>query len=96
MPSSGVRTRFMRVELVYALPERAEHRTLELPVGATARDALAAAGFSDVHTVGVFGKRVALDHALREGDRVEIYRPLAIDPKEARRRRARTSPVKKR
>ena len=72
--------------MVYALPERAERRTLELPAGATAR-ALAAAGFTEVHAVGVFGKRVALDQALREGDRVEIYRPLAVDPKEARRRR---------
>ena len=86
----------MRVELVYALPERVEHRTLELPAGATERDALAAAGFTDVQAVGVFGKRVALGQALREGDRVEIYRPLAVDPKEARRRRARASPVKKR
>ncbi len=86
----------MRVELVYALPERAEQRTLELPAGATARDALAAAGFTEVHAVGVFGKRVPLDQALREGDRVEIYRPLAVDPKEARRRRARAVPAKKR
>ena len=38
--------------------------------------------------MGIFGKRVALDHPLAPGDRVEIYRPLAMDPKEARRRRA--------
>jgi len=79
----------MRVEVIYALPERAEHRMLELPAGATARDALAAAGFTEVHAVGIFGKRVKLDYALRDGDRLEIYRPLAVDPKEARRRRAR-------
>ena len=54
------------------------------------RDALRAAGFQ-ASAVGIFGKRVGLDHALVEGDRVEIYRPLAIDPKEARRRRARKS-----
>jgi uncharacterized protein len=86
----------MRVELVYARPEGAEHRTLELPAGATARDALAAGGFTEVHAVGVFGKRVTLDHALREGDRLEIYRPLAVDPKEARRRRVRALPAKRR
>lgn len=86
----------MRVELVYALPERAEHRTLDLPPGATARDALDAAGLTDVHAVGVFGKRVPLDQTLREGDRVEVYRPLAVDPKEARRRRARALPARKR
>jgi len=51
------------------------------------RDALAASGFEG-HAVGIFGKRVDLDHRLAEGDRVEIYRPLAMDPKEARRQRA--------
>lgn len=40
---------------------------------------------------GVWGKRVAEDYLLRAGDRVEIYRPLQADPKEARRRRARTA-----
>jgi hypothetical protein len=39
--------------------------------------------------VGIFGRLVALEHALATGDRVEIYRPLTADPKEARRRRAR-------
>jgi putative ubiquitin-RnfH superfamily antitoxin RatB of RatAB toxin-antitoxin module len=41
---------------------------------------------------GIFGKRTALDHPLSEGDRVEIYRALAMDPKEARRLRARKKP----
>lgn len=40
---------------------------------------------------GVWGKRVAEDYLLRAGDRVEIYRPLLADPKEARRRRARSA-----
>lgn len=78
----------MRVEVVLAFPDRVEHVRVELPAGATAGDAVAAAGFSEAHAIGIFGKRVKLDHPLREGDRVEIYRPLAIDPKEARRRRA--------
>ena len=79
----------MRIEVVYARREAAEVRSLELPIGATVKDALAASGFQvENHAVGVFGKRVALEHRLRPGDRVEIYRPLAIDPKEARRRRA--------
>ena len=38
--------------------------------------------------VGIWGRTVALERRLREGDRVEIYRPLHVDPKEARRRRA--------
>jgi putative ubiquitin-RnfH superfamily antitoxin RatB of RatAB toxin-antitoxin module len=39
--------------------------------------------------VGIFSKQVALDHGLRDGDQIEIYRPLLIDPKEARRQRVR-------
>jgi hypothetical protein len=38
--------------------------------------------------LGIFSRKVAPDHVLGEGDRVEIYRPLILDPKEARRRRA--------
>ena len=79
----------MKVEVVYAEPEAAEVRAVDLPAGATVRDALAACGFQlQNHAVGIFGKRVALDQRLVDGDRIEIYRPLAIDPKEARRRRA--------
>lgn len=79
----------MKVEVVYALPDGARCVTLELAAGARVRDALAASGFEMNNPVGIFGKRVPLEHPLCDGDRVEIYRPLAIDPKEARRRRAR-------
>lgn len=78
----------MRVEVVRARPEGAEVVRLDLPAGATVRDALVSAAMRGNH-VGVFGKRVAMDTRLADGDRVEVYRPLAIDPKEARRRRAR-------
>ena len=70
-----------------AYPDGAQARSLSLPAGATVRDALAASGLEG-HACGIFGKRVALDRKLAEGDRVEIYRPLAMDPKDARRRRA--------
>ena len=70
-----------------AYPDGAQARSLDLPAGATVRDALAASGLEG-HACGIFGKRVTLDRKLAEGDRVEIYRPLALDPKEARRRRA--------
>jgi putative ubiquitin-RnfH superfamily antitoxin RatB of RatAB toxin-antitoxin module len=43
----------------------------------------------DPARVGIFGHKASLDQVLREGDRVEIYRPLIADPKEARRQRAR-------
>jgi putative ubiquitin-RnfH superfamily antitoxin RatB of RatAB toxin-antitoxin module len=42
--------------------------------------------------VGVFGRLVDLGRAVAAGDRIEIYRPLTADPKEARRRRARRAP----
>ena len=71
-----------------ACPDGAQARSLNLPAGATVREALAASGFEG-HACGIFGKRVELDHRLADGDRVEIYRPLAMDPKEARRQRAR-------
>jgi putative ubiquitin-RnfH superfamily antitoxin RatB of RatAB toxin-antitoxin module len=82
----------MKVEVVYARPEGAQVVSLDLPIGATVRDAVLASGFAmENQAVGIFGKRAALDHRLAHGDRVEIYRPLAMDPKEARRRRARAN-----
>lgn len=83
------------VEVVLALPERTVLRRLVLSEGTTVAQAIAAAGLgadagvTDPRRVGVFGQRVDPEQPLREGDRVEIYRPLALDPKEARRRRAR-------
>lgn len=73
--------------------------SLKLPVGASVRDALLQSGVHlpapDGDTtslgVGVWGQRKTLDHLLRDRDRVEIYRPLLIDPKEARRRRQRAT-----
>ena len=82
----------MKVEVVRAGPRETQAVQLELPAGATVRDALAASGFVlnlEHQAFGIFGNRVPLEHPLSEGDRVEIYRPLAVDPKEARRRRAR-------
>jgi putative ubiquitin-RnfH superfamily antitoxin RatB of RatAB toxin-antitoxin module len=83
------------VEVVLALPERTLLRRLALAEGATVADAIAAADLGgdealvDSRRLGIFGKRVPPEQPLRDGDRVEIYRPLLLDPKEARRRRAR-------
>jgi uncharacterized protein len=70
---------------------------LDLPAGATVQDALTLSGLLQRHAeidataarIGVWGKLRALDHVLRDRDRVEIYRPLRVDPKEARRLRYR-------
>ena len=78
----------MRIEVVRAHAGGAEIVELDLPKGVTVREALAAAGIES-QRVGIFGKRVSADTRLTDGDRVEIYRTLKLDPKEARRRRAR-------
>ena len=87
----------IRVEVVYALPQRQELVTLDLPSGATVREAVEASGLLDRHPeidldggnkLGVFAKLVKADAALRDRDRVEIYRPLIADPKAVRKKRA--------
>jgi len=78
----------LRVEVVQALPGRHEVAVVELEAGATVRAALRAAGFSPGVGVGIHGRQVTLDATLADGDRVELYRRLRQDPKEARRRRA--------
>ena len=84
----------MKVEVVSARPDGATVVRLTLPAGATVRDALVAANVT-AESAGIFGRRVELQTRLAEGDRVEIYRPLAMDPKEARRLRARSRKVLK-
>ena len=86
----------IQIEVVYALPEGTRSLLLTLPPGSTAGAALeraAQAGeFSSVNlasaTVGLFGRVVNREQPLKSGDRLEIYRPLAADPKTARRKRA--------
>jgi len=86
----------MKVEVVYALPKAVDAVSVSLPAGASLRDAVVASGLLERHAginlekqaFGIFGRRALLETRLTEGDRVEIYRSLALDPKEARRRRA--------
>ena len=87
----------IRVEVVDARRDGVCTAKVELPAGALVRDALQASGLNvDPSAVGIFGKRVAPDARLADGDRVEIYRPLALDPKERRRQRAGTTRKKPR
>jgi putative ubiquitin-RnfH superfamily antitoxin RatB of RatAB toxin-antitoxin module len=79
----------MQVEVVYASPASQQVVKVQLKPGATVRDAVVASGFYiKNYKLGIFGRTVPLDTKVADGDRVEIYRPLLIDPKEARRRRA--------
>lgn len=81
----------MKVQVVMAWPRRFEEATVELASGATVGDAIAAAGWEGregVDGYAVFGVNASETTALMDGDRVELLRPLQIDPMEARRRRA--------
>jgi hypothetical protein len=85
----------MKVEVVYALPRGEDSVVLAVAPGATLRKAVVASGLLRRHPeidlarqrIGVYGKLRPADASAAEGDRIEIYRPLAADPKEARRRR---------
>lgn len=80
----------MRVEVVLAFPRTHRSVEVELPGGASVADAIAACGLplDAVDGYAVFGERVTATTALRDGDRVELLRPLQVDPKDARRLRA--------
>ncbi|MBG6240870.1 MAG: RnfH family protein [Candidatus Symbiopectobacterium sp. Dall1.0] len=86
----------IRVDVVYALPERQYMRSVTVEEGATVEQAIVASGLLTLRTdidlqvnkVGIFSRSARLTDAVTEGDRVEIYRPLIADPKELRRQRA--------
>ena len=100
-PSNGVTSSppaegAIHCEVVYATPQEQVVVPLALPAGATVLDALLAsqlqqrfAEIGPAPTVGVFGRVVTPGHRLEAGDRVEIYRDLLADPRNARRARAR-------
>lgn len=85
----------IRVEVVRALPDRAESVRLELAADSTVRQALAMPQVRALFPAaldgafGIFGEQCGPLQRLRDGDRIELYRPLLIDPKAARRERAR-------
>lgn len=86
----------VNVEVVYAKPEHQVIVTVAMQEGATVEAAIKASGMLEIFPeialselkAGIFGVTCKLDQTVREGDRIEIYRPLVHDPKEARRQRA--------
>lgn len=84
------------VEVVFALADRQELLDVTLPAGSTVGDAIEASAIAKLfpghelsaHPAGIWGRPVGRDHRLQHGDRVEIYRQLEIDPREARRKLA--------
>jgi putative ubiquitin-RnfH superfamily antitoxin RatB of RatAB toxin-antitoxin module len=93
----------MHITVAYATREKQVEISLEINEDATVESAIQASGifqiFSEIDLtnlqVGIFGNKVSLSDSLFEHDRIEIYRPLQVDPKEARRLRAKNSPRKK-
>lgn len=89
--------RTLTVDVVHADPERQLLRRIELAVGSTVAQAIEASGLAemlpagsvDPGRLGIHGRKVAPTQVVQAGDRIEIYRPLALDPMEARRQRAR-------
>jgi putative ubiquitin-RnfH superfamily antitoxin RatB of RatAB toxin-antitoxin module len=85
----------LSIEVCYARADAQTLVALTLPCGATVRDAIAASEIARKHPeidpaaakLGIFGKLASLDTPLADRDRVEIYRPLIVDPKLARQRR---------
>ena len=84
-----------KVELIYVTSDKVTiHLAMNLNSGATVSDALIASRIHDTHPetknlpVGIYAKQVALDQILKDGDRIEIYRTLLLDPKEKRRLKA--------
>jgi putative ubiquitin-RnfH superfamily antitoxin RatB of RatAB toxin-antitoxin module len=88
------------IEVVYALPGKQRVVTLRVEPGTTAAQAVRRCGIlSECPEIdlgraklGVFGRRIDHDAAVQAGDRIEIYRPLEVDPKTIRRLRAKARP----
>src|SRR5215207_6495675 len=93
------RTESLRIRVVYPLPDQQVSISLEVPPGTTVTDAVARSKLLEKFpeaaarplSCAVFGRAVPLTYELREGDRVEILRPLLIDPKQSRREAAERS-----
>lgn len=86
----------IRVEVVFALPEIQVLEAVELRDGASVQDAIDASGLAerfpeeqlDALPTGIWGRVAEREQRLKSGDRVEIYRSLVLDPREARRQRS--------
>ena len=84
------------VEIAYALPEEQVIISIKVPTIFNVHQAIEKSGIQkkfpsidlSKNKVGIFGKKTTLNHLLKDRDRIEIYRPLILDPKEMRRKRA--------
>ena len=87
----------IKVEVIFADRDSQVRRRLQVARGSTVAQAITASGIGsmlpegavELARVAIFGHRVAAEQVVRDGDRIEICRPLSLDPMEARRRRSR-------
>ena len=86
----------VKVELAFATPEKQLLREFDVPAGSSVADVIArgnlarefpALSLEDAQA-GIWGRPVGRDHIVKDGDRIELYRPLQMDPREARRLKA--------
>ena len=93
---SEIHLETLRIEVVFSPDGKIWHRHLSVPAGFSIAQALNACGIFtefpelsfETVAVGIFGKHLSTQHILEDHDRIEIYSPLRVDPKIARRRRA--------
>ena len=86
----------INIEIAYAFPERYYLKSFQVDEGITVQTAIMQSGilsqFPEIdlstNKIGIFSRPIKLTDVLKEGDRIEIYRPLLADPKEIRRKRA--------
>ena len=91
-----VKREIAHIQLCYALPEQAVVIDFDIELGCTLEQAIGQSGllaqFPEIdlrhNKIGIYGKLKPLDTVARDGDRIEIYRPLRAEPMESRRRRA--------
>ena len=94
-------TEKINIQVVYALPDKQRVIDLNVEIGCTAKTAIEQSNITqqflniDIEAIklGIFGKTIKIDQILAAGDRIEIYRPLIVDPKDSRRKRAEKTKV---
>lgn len=97
MPAPDAVAKTLAIEVVYAIPERCWRLMLQLAPGSTVADAVARFAreggcphrIDPADGIAIFGRPCVLSTGLRDGDRIELLRPLQVDPKQERRERAR-------
>ncbi len=88
--------RLIQVEVIYLAENSTFHQELQVPAGCAVEAAVRLSGVLDKYpdfqlsaqNVGIYSRKVGLDHMIVEGDRIELYRPLHLTPNEIRKLRA--------